>query len=199
MSNVNETLSLTNRKPFESSEIGQADIIILCMLYKVEIKKRSSYGSFPRELIRLMCCKLWISESRNLAALESVEEATKIRGESVTVVNRFLDPAYNRVVYTLVSHLNTSGAGAGDISASPLMETVSAMVEAAYAGIDLRRHSGTHPRFGVVDHICFHPLAGADLDQAAQLAKLLSSAVGHRFQGDQSVQLPCLTLMVNLS
>lgn len=157
------------------------------MLHKVEIKKRSSYGNFPRELIRLMCCKLWISESRNLAALESVEEAAKIRGESVTVVNRFLDPVYNRVAYTLVSHLNTSGAGAGDISASPLMETVSAMVEAAYAGIDLRRHSGTHPRLGVVDHICFHPLAGADLDQAAHLAKLLSSAVGHRFQGNLSI------------
>ncbi|EEE64992.1 hypothetical protein OsJ_19912 [Oryza sativa Japonica Group] len=42
----------------------------------------------------LACCKLYISESRNAAALRAIEHAACIFG--AVVVNRFTDDAYNR-------------------------------------------------------------------------------------------------------
>ena len=44
--------------------------------------------------------------------------------------------------------------------------------------VDFELQSGTRPRLGVVDHICFHPLAHTYLDQAAAIAKSLASDLG---------------------
>ncbi|KAI9117925.1 hypothetical protein K1719_011067 [Acacia pycnantha] len=56
------------------------------------------------------------------------------------------------------------------------------MVKAAFDNIDFEMHCGTHPRLGLVDHICCHPLADASLDQAAETARLLASDVGSYLQ-----------------
>ncbi|XP_042520046.1 formimidoyltransferase-cyclodeaminase-like isoform X3 [Macadamia integrifolia] len=127
----------------------------------------------------LLCCKLFISESRNTAALESVERSARLNPETV-VVNKFEDRAYNRVRYTMVSYVTHDNTG--NAVYSPLQQTVIAMVEAAYEAINLEHHSGAHPRLGVVDHISFHPLARASLDEAAWLAKLVASDLGNRLQ-----------------
>lgn len=128
----------------------------------------------------LLCCKLFISESRNHAALDSIERAARLDPETV-VVNKFEDRAYNRIRYTLVSYvvLDTTG----NAIYSPLQQTVLAMAEAAYGAINLESHSGAHPRLGVVDDIVFHPLARASLDEAAWLAKAVAADIGSRFQG----------------
>ncbi|EAZ41048.1 hypothetical protein OsJ_25535 [Oryza sativa Japonica Group] len=47
----------------------------------------------------LACCKLYISESRNAAALRAIEQAAC--GGGAVVVNRFTDDAYNRVMCLL--------------------------------------------------------------------------------------------------
>ncbi|KAE9588537.1 putative glutamate formimidoyltransferase, 5-formyltetrahydrofolate cyclo-ligase [Lupinus albus] len=52
------------------------------------------------------------------------------------------------------------------------------MVKTAFETIDFELHSGTHPRLGVVDHICFHPLADASLDHAALTARCLATDMG---------------------
>ncbi|KAK1393295.1 Formimidoyltransferase-cyclodeaminase [Heracleum sosnowskyi] len=109
----------------------------------------------------LLCCKLYISESRNKEVLDSIERAAKQQPETV-IVKKFEDGAYNRV--------------------SPLHQTVVAMAEAAFAAINLELHSGTHPRLGVVDDIIFHPLGRASLDEAAWLAKTVAADFGNRFQ-----------------
>ncbi|KAL5723371.1 hypothetical protein ACHQM5_006783 [Ranunculus cassubicifolius] len=56
------------------------------------------------------------------------------------------------------------------------------MVEAAFQAINLELHLGAHPRLGVVDHICFHPLARASLDEAAWLAKVVAADIGNNLQ-----------------
>ncbi|KAK9285164.1 hypothetical protein L1049_024350 [Liquidambar formosana] len=56
------------------------------------------------------------------------------------------------------------------------------MVKAAFEAIDLELHCGSHPRLGVVDHICFHPLACTSLDQIAGIAKSLAADVGSSLQ-----------------
>ncbi|KAK3007006.1 hypothetical protein RJ639_017367 [Escallonia herrerae] len=127
----------------------------------------------------LLCCKLYISESRNKDALDSIERAAKLDPETV-IVNKFEDRAYNRVRYTLVSYIAHDATGCPIYS--PLQQTVLAMAEAAYATINLELHSGAHPRLGVVDDIVFHPLARASLDEAAWLAKTVAAEIGNRFQ-----------------
>ncbi|XP_078149337.1 formiminotransferase cyclodeaminase-like protein [Carex rostrata] len=123
----------------------------------------------------LACCKLYISESRNIRALHSIESS--LQGHPKTLlVNRFTDEVYNRVGYTLVSTLI---AGTNDTGpASPLTEAVFDMVKAAYEFSDLGLHCGTHPRLGVVDHVCFHPLRDATLDPVAALARSVATRVG---------------------
>ncbi|XP_059660985.1 uncharacterized protein LOC132307285 [Cornus florida] len=127
----------------------------------------------------LLCCKLYISESRNKAALDSIERAARSDPETV-IVNKFEDGDYNRVRYTLVSYVAHDSTGCPIYS--PLYQTVLAMAEAAYEAINLELHSGAHPRLGVVDDIVFHPLARASLDEAAWLAKALAADIGNRYQ-----------------
>ncbi|KAM0958674.1 hypothetical protein EV1_023725 [Malus domestica] len=56
------------------------------------------------------------------------------------------------------------------------------MVKAAFETIDLKSHFGSHPRLGVVDRICFHPLLGASLDHVAGVANSLAEDVGSSLQ-----------------
>uniref|UniRef100_A0A803MHJ8 Formiminotransferase N-terminal subdomain domain-containing protein n=1 Tax=Chenopodium quinoa TaxID=63459 RepID=A0A803MHJ8_CHEQI len=99
----------------------------------------------------LACCKLYISESRNKAALESIERVAKLVHDT-KVVNKIEDETYNRVGYTLVSKLPTKLS----LDLCPLKDTAFAMVSTALKAIDFNMHGGSHPRLGVVDHICFH-------------------------------------------
>eukprot|EP00257_Ricinus_communis_P025487 XP_025012901.1 uncharacterized protein LOC8284963 [Ricinus communis] len=125
----------------------------------------------------LACCKVYISETRNKAALASIEKAAKLFPQA-PIINRFEDATYNRVGYTLVSSLAPKPSS-GSCS---LRSAVLAMVKAAFEAIDFEQHSGSHPRLGVVDHICFHPLARASLDQVAEIAKSLAVDVGSGLQ-----------------
>lgn len=127
----------------------------------------------------LLCCKLYISEARNVEALDSIERAAKRDPETV-IVNKFEDRAYNRVCYTLVSYIVHDSTGCPIYS--PLQQSVVAMAEAAYEATNLEQHLGTHPRLGVVDDILCHPLARASLDEAAWLAKKVAAEIGNRFQ-----------------
>ncbi|KAI3736195.1 hypothetical protein L6452_15732 [Arctium lappa] len=119
------------------------------------------------------CCKVYISETRNRSALESIERAAKLFPEAA-LVNKFEDETYNRVGYTLVSKLAPSSSS----NSCPLKHAVFSMVKAAFEAIDFELHTGSHPRLGVVDHICFHPLASASLEQVAGTAKALSADIG---------------------
>lgn len=123
----------------------------------------------------LTCCKIYISESRNAFALESIEKAAKLLPETI-IVNKFKDDAYNRVGYTLVADSSSSP------DTSPIKKSVFSMVKTALEVIDFELHSGSHPRLGVVDHICFHPLNGTSLEHVAHIAVSLAYDVGHNLQ-----------------
>ncbi|XP_028090079.1 formimidoyltransferase-cyclodeaminase-like isoform X1 [Camellia sinensis] len=124
-------------------------------------------------MLMLACCKVYISESRNRAALDSIERAAKLFPQAA-IVNKFEDETYNRVGYTLVSKLSPNPSS----GECPLKSTVFAMVKAAFEAINLESHCGSHPRLGVVDHICFHPLGSSSLDQTAGMAKSLAADIG---------------------
>lgn len=126
----------------------------------------------------LACCKVYISESRNKAALDSIERAAKFFHEA-PIINKFTDEVYNRVGYTLVSKLPSEPS----VQSCSLRSAVVTMVKAAFSAIDFDSHCGSHPRLGVVDHICFHPLALASLDDAAIIARSLAADIGFGLQG----------------
>ncbi|XP_058209014.1 uncharacterized protein LOC131321964 isoform X2 [Rhododendron vialii] len=137
------------------------------------------YKGYPKEMLKLMlaCCKVYISESRNRVALDSIEQAAKLFPQAA-IINKFEDETYNRVGYTLVSKVTPEPSS----GMCPLKTTVFAMVKAAFEAVDLESHHGSHPRLGVVDHICFHPLGSTSLDRTAALAKSLAADIGSILQ-----------------
>ncbi|KAJ1257663.1 hypothetical protein BS78_10G013100 [Paspalum vaginatum] len=125
----------------------------------------------------LACCKLYISEARNAQALRAIERAAAGLRPAAVLVNAFADGAYNRIGYTLVSPLLAGGDGA-----SPLHRAAFGVVAAALEAVDLGAHAGAHPRLGVVDHVAFHPLHGARLEDVAALTRAVAADIGDKLQ-----------------
>ncbi|CAH8341583.1 unnamed protein product [Eruca vesicaria subsp. sativa] len=129
---------------------------------------------WSEEMLRkemLACCKVYISEARNKTALEAIERAAK-PFPPAAIVNKFEDADYGRVGYTLVSTLAHEG------SSSPLKNAVFAMVKTALDTINLELHCGSHPRLGVVDRICFHPLSHTSIERVSAVATSLAMDIG---------------------
>lgn len=88
----------------------------------------------------------------------------------VRLLDRSSDPTHNRSVFTF----------AGD--AQPVADAVLALVETAVAAIDLRSHTGAHPRLGAVDVVPFIPVSGATMMDCVALAGTTAATVASRFQ-----------------
>lgn len=74
------------------------------------------------------------------------------------------------------------------------------MVETAFDKIkNLKGHSGTHPRMGVIDDLSFHPLGDANMEDAACLARLVASAIsadGFKYKGTVYVRVKRVYLII---
>ena len=85
------------------------------------------------------------------------------------LLDRSSDASHNRSVITM----------AGDRAA--LKAAVLALFDIAVAEIDLRRHTGEHPRLGAVDVVPFIPIEGATMPDCVMLAKETGDEVARRF------------------
>ena len=110
-----------------------------------------------------------ISEGRRPAVVTSIVEAIKGSGP-VRVLDVSSDADHNRTVITM--------AGTEDDLASASL----ALFETAIEKIDLRRHTGEHPRMGAVDVLPFIPVRGASMADATALARRVAGAVAERFE-----------------
>lgn len=90
----------------------------------------------------LLECVVNVSEGRDEAVLDAIGAAA-----GTTMLDRHSDPDHHRTVFTL--------AGAPDL----VGEAARALAGAAVARLDLRDHTGAHPRLGVVDVVPFVPYA----------------------------------------
>src|SRR6185295_19533903 len=61
-------------------------------------------------------------------------------------------------------------------------DAVLALFERAVALIDLRTHTGEHPRLGAVDVVPFVPIDGVTMSECVALARKVGAAVADRFQ-----------------
>ncbi len=109
-----------------------------------------------------------ISEGRRSEVIEAIAAAIRAV-PGVRLLDHSSDPAHNRSVFTL----------AGD--GPPLKAAILAMYEQALAHIDLRSHTGEHPRLGAVDVVPFVPIEGVTMAQCVALAKEVAQEQPSRF------------------
>lgn len=110
-----------------------------------------------------------ISEGRRPEVIEAAVSALK-RTPGLRVLDVSSDADHNRSVLTL----------AGDEAS--LREGLLALFAVAVEQIDLRKHSGEHPRLGAVDVVPFIPIEGATMADCVALARGVAEAVAERFQ-----------------
>jgi glutamate formiminotransferase len=109
-----------------------------------------------------------ISEGRRPEVLAAALDALRA-SPGLRVLDVQSDRDHNRSVLTL----------AGDEAA--LEAGLIALFEVATREIDLRRHSGEHPRLGAVDVVPFIPIEGATMADCVALARRVGAAVAGRF------------------
>src|ERR1700744_2529871 len=86
----------------------------------------------------LLECVVNVSEGRDEEVLRQLAAAA-----GPSLLDQHRDPDHNRTVFTL--------AGAADLVA----EASRGLATATLAHLDLRRHTGAHPRLGVLDVVPF--------------------------------------------
>jgi glutamate formiminotransferase len=109
-----------------------------------------------------------ISDGRRREVVQAAVDAVRaVHG--VRLLDSSSDASHNRSVLTL----------AGD--AASLKQAVLALFDVATRLIDLRQHSGAHPRLGAVDVVPFVPIEGVTMDDCVALARDTAAAVAERF------------------
>jgi glutamate formiminotransferase / 5-formyltetrahydrofolate cyclo-ligase len=109
-----------------------------------------------------------ISEGRNAGVVEACAAAVRAV-PGVRLLDVSSDDAHHRSVLTL----------AGD--REPVKQAVLALFAAAVPAIDLRTHTGEHPRLGAVDVVPFVPIEGVTMAECVALAKEVGGEVAERF------------------
>jgi len=109
-----------------------------------------------------------VSEGRRADVIAAIGAAAA--GPDVVLLDTQSDSAHNRSVYTFV------GSGEGVLGAAVRL------AGAAIERVDLRSHSGEHPRMGAVDVIPFIPVSGATMDDAVGLARQCAAQLWERYR-----------------
>lgn len=109
-----------------------------------------------------------ISEGRRPEVVDRIVAAARAT-PGVRLLDHSSDGSHNRSVITL----------AGDPAA--IKTAILAIYDAAVPAIDLRTHSGEHPRVGAVDVVPFVPIEDATMADCAALAREVAAEVAARF------------------
>ncbi len=109
-----------------------------------------------------------VSEGRRpdvIARLAAAIAATP----GVRLLDHSSDPSHNRSVFTFAGN------------AEAVERAVLSLFEVAVATVDLRTHTGEHPRLGAVDVVPFVPIEGVTMAGCVDLAKQVGATVAARF------------------
>ena len=119
-------------------------------------------------MTRLIECVPNFSEGRRTAVVDALAGA--LAGvPGVHLLDRTSDPDHNRSVLTF----------AGEEAAVALaMEAATAV---ALELIDMREHSGQHPRIGAVDVVPFVPIGDTSMQECVELARRFGARIAERF------------------
>ena len=109
-----------------------------------------------------------VSEGRRPEVVAQLVAAVRATA-GVRLLDHSSDASHNRSVLTMI----------GDGPA--LKQAILALFEAAVPLIDLRSHTGEHPRVGAVDVVPFVPIEGATMADCVDLAREVADAVATQF------------------
>jgi glutamate formiminotransferase/formiminotetrahydrofolate cyclodeaminase len=119
--------------------------------------------------MKLIECVPNFSEGRRLEVVVAIRGA--IAGvEGAHVLDASSDASHNRSVITFVAPIDV------------VVDAAFAGIKAAQTLIDLRTHTGEHPRMGATDVVPFIPLEGATMEDCIALARQLGERVGRELQ-----------------
>lgn len=118
--------------------------------------------------MNLVECVPNVSEGRRGAVIDRIADAIRSI-DGIRLLDRTSDRDHNRSVFTF--------AGSGDA----VVAAAEALVSVALNEIDMRTHSGEHPRIGAVDVVPFVPLAGSTMDECVELARAFGRRVAARY------------------
>ena len=104
-----------------------------------------------------------ISEGRDLEKIHRIVDAARVEGVKILGVEP--DPDYNRTVITF--------AGTSD----GVEHAAVALITKAIEEIDMRSHSGEHPRMGCVDVCPFIPISKATMEDCVALAQRVAEQI----------------------
>ena len=115
----------------------------------------------------LVECVPNVSEGRRPDVIDALARA--IAAPGVRLLDQSSDPSHNRTVYTFVGE------------PEPLQQAVLRLFASAIAHIDLRSHTGVHPRVGAVDVVPFVPLGNTTMADCVDLARSTAELVARRY------------------
>ena len=107
-------------------------------------------------------CVVNISEGNDL---EVIAELANAAGKSLLDIHS--DPYHHRSVFTLFG--------------ASVYKDVVKLTEKAFELLDITKHSGVHPRIGVVDVVPFVPLGDSDISDALQARQRFAQEISTRF------------------
>ena len=114
---------------------------------------------------KLMECVPNVSEGRNPATIEELAAVLR-ESAGVSLLDSSSDSDHNRSVFTYVGEPDA------------VLAATETFCHRAFDLIDMRMHTGCHPRLGAVDVVPFVPLRGMEMEEAISYAHRLGHAVG---------------------
>jgi len=123
----------------------------------------------PPFVAPLIECVANFSEGRDAVVVRAIEDAIA-SSSGVLVLRSERDADHNRSVITF--------AGPPDAVSQGALRGIAVAVER----IDLRRHTGVHPRIGAADVVPFVPLEGATLEDCVAVARRTGEEVWKRLR-----------------
>lgn len=115
--------------------------------------------------MKLIECVPNFSEGRRPEVVGAIRDAIAAV-EGVTILDASSDESHNRSVITFVVPIERA------------VQAAFAGIREAAARIDLREHTGEHPRIGAADVVPFVPLEDSTMDDCVALARELGERVG---------------------
>lgn len=118
---------------------------------------------------QLIECVPNFSEGRNAATIEQIAEVIR-QSEGVKLLNVDPGKATNRTVYTFVGE------------PCYVIDAAFRAIKKAAELIDMRHHSGEHPRFGATDVCPLVPIANITMEETTEWARKLAKRVGEELE-----------------
>ena len=119
--------------------------------------------------MKLVECVPNFSEGRRPEIVAAIRNAIAAV-DGVSILDSSSDASHNRSVITFVAPMENA------------VEAAFAGIKEAAARIDLREHTGEHPRIGATDVVPFVPLEDSTMDDCIALARDLGARVGNELQ-----------------